>query len=214
MPWPLGCKSVCSITLLLVCLELKPNSIRLSHHPSWVCPGIVIGPSEDRIYSKRHEIENNDPNFHCCWNDNSSCPNWVEHLHKYCGRIPCQLSVKSDSHTLRTTIFASPDKKVTLEISTHPNSLQKHLQDFFHEDVARRTEGGDEINYSVLKNGWFVVSGTNAKGFEFYEKFFLFDEWWINFDFVYPSAQRATYDPMVAKIAKYFVPNLPGEHEH
>jgi len=114
----------------------------------------------------------------------------------------------------RTTIFASPDKKVTLEISTHPNSLQKHLQDFFHEDVARRTEGGDEINYSVLKNGWFVVSGTNAKGFEFYEKFFLFDEWWINFDFVYPSAQRATYDPMVAKIAKYFVPNLPGEHEH
>ena len=108
----------------------------------------------------------------------------------------------------RTTIFASPDKKVTLEISTHPNSLQKRLQDFFHEDVARRTEGGDEINYSVLKNGWFVVSRTNAKRFEFYEKFFLFDEWWINFDFVYPSAQRATYDPMVAKIAKYFFPQL------
>jgi hypothetical protein len=51
----------------------------------------------------------------------------------------------------RTTLFESPDKKVSLEISTHSNSLQKSLQDFFHEDVAQRTEGGDEINYSVLK---------------------------------------------------------------
>jgi len=64
----------------------------------------------------------------------------------------------------RTTLFESPDKKVSLEISTHSNSLQKSLQDFFHEDVAQRTEGGDEINYSVLKNNWFVVSAPTLRG--------------------------------------------------
>ena len=120
--------------LLLICLELKPNSYDYrTHYPSWVCSGIVIGPSEERIYSNRHEIENNDPDFHCCWNDNSSSPNWVEHLHKYCGRIPCQLSVKSDSHTLQRMGI----KRRSLQ----PRAMENH--DF---RLARQESNSGDLN--------------------------------------------------------------------
>ena len=82
-----------------------------------------------------------------------------------------------------------------------------------------RAQGGDHINYSVLKTDWYVISGTNKQGFEFYEKFFALPKvnvtksfkdyvprYWVSFDFVYPYDQRKKYNPMVATIAKGFDP--------
>jgi hypothetical protein len=68
-----------------------------------------------------------------------------------------------------------------------------------------------------------VISGTNQQGFEYYSKTVVFTDHnrgygsdvarFINYDFVYPASQRAIYDPAAVKIAREFVPNLPGSYE-
>jgi hypothetical protein len=37
--------------------------------------------------------------------------------------------------------------------------------------VSGRTDEKATINYTFIKDNWFVVSGTNSLGFEFYTKF-------------------------------------------
>jgi hypothetical protein len=120
----------------------------------------------------------------------------------------------------RTKSFQSADGKVELSVETHPIGEPKSLEQFFNEKLAGRASGGDQIEYSLRKDNWYVISGVNTKGFEFYEKFYKFSDsdgssWYIYFDFVYPHSEHAKYDPMVATIAKGFNPRLPGHnYEH
>jgi len=122
--------------------------------------------------------------------------------------------------TLRTKSFQSADGKVELYVETHPIDESERLEQFFNEKLAGRVSGGDDIEYSLRKDNWYVISGVNTKGFEFYEKFYRFSDpdggsWYIYFDFVYPHSEHAKYDPMVATIAKGFNPRLPGHnYEH
>jgi hypothetical protein len=85
---------------------------------------------------------------------------------------------------------APTDGKVDLYIESHPILEGKSLEQFFNEKLANRTSGGDHIGYTLTKNNWYVISGVNVKGFEFYEKFFVFSDsqadWFIYFDFIYP----------------------------
>ena len=117
------------------------------------------------------------------------------------------------------TLFASTDNQVQLVIDTHANSTGKTIRAFFDEELVKRADGGDHINYSVLKADWYVISGTNNQGFEFYKKFYALPKvniakdyrdympkYWVAFDFVYPYDQRKTYDPMVVTIDKGFDP--------
>ncbi len=127
----------------------------------------------------------------------------------------------SSSQQWRTQTFRSKDKEVSLYLETHSVAEPKSLEQFFNEKLANRTSGGDHVGYVLTKENWYVISGVNARGFEFYEKFFLFTsttgedgDWFIYFDFVYPHSQHKIYDPLVAKIAHDFIPNLPGNHEH
>ena len=92
------------------------------------------------------------------------------------------------------------------------------MNSLFGDEVSRRTQGGDQVQYTFQKDNWFVVTGVNAKGFEYYAKSYFFEDssgrWYISWDFVYPHEQHKLYDPLVATIAKGFIPNLPGQHEH
>jgi hypothetical protein len=105
-----------------------------------------------------------------------------------------------------------------LTISTHWTD-DRTLQDFFNDAVSERTNGRDHINYSTIKDDWCVISGTNSLGFEFYSKWVVFRDGdtgmrrYVTFDFVYPSSQRRIYDPAVAKIAREFVPDMPGHYD-
>ena len=118
----------------------------------------------------------------------------------------------------RNKTFQSPDGKMSLSISTHWTD-DRTLEEAFKDEVAERAKGGDLINYSVLRDSWYVVSGTNSLGFEFYSKRVVFtDEGtgvqrYIIFDFVYPESQRKVYDPAVTKIAREFIPDLPGKYD-
>jgi hypothetical protein len=115
-------------------------------------------------------------------------------------------------------MFVSKDRNVSLEIMTH-FTLERILQDFYNFEFAHRLNGGDGINYWTLRKNWYVLSGTNALGFEYYSKTVVFhdpgsgSQRYIHYDFVYPASQRATFDAAAAKIARKFVPNLPGQYE-
>jgi hypothetical protein len=119
---------------------------------------------------------------------------------------------------IRSRTFESQDGKVSLSIVTH-FTLDRPLQDFYNFEFANRLNGGDGINYWILKKNWYVISGTNALGFEYYSKTVVFKDQgsgsqrYIHYDFVYPASQRATYDAAATKIARKFVPNLPGLYE-
>jgi hypothetical protein len=121
----------------------------------------------------------------------------------------------------RSRSIESKDGKVGIYITESHMEENQTIQDRFNTEFTEQTQGGDSINYSVIKNNWFVITGTNAKGFEFYSKFFAFagdeetpSDWFITFDFVYPHSQHRIYDPMVAQIAHDFVPKLAGNYEH
>ena len=126
----------------------------------------------------------------------------------------------STSSTSAACPAESTDGKVELYVETHPIEESESLEQFFNEKLAGRVSGGDHIEYSLRKDNWYVISGVNTKGFEFYEKFYRFSDpdggsWYIYFDFVYPHSEHAKYDPMVATIAKGFNPRLPGHnYEH
>jgi hypothetical protein len=115
----------------------------------------------------------------------------------------------------RYQLFQAEGGRVALEIYTHPT--EKTLQEFFTDEIARRTEGKDQANYSLIKDNWFVISGTNARGSEFYHKLFVDEDqdghWYIDFDFTYPNSEREKYDPICSRLARSFT-LLPGEHDH
>lgn len=128
---------------------------------------------------------------------------------------PSPGAVATNSSTQwRIKDFRSEDGEVELYVETHSMNTDASLQENLNYEVSNRTQGGDYINYSVIKDNWYVVSGTNAKGYEFYKKYFDSGDWWISFDFVYPRSQHRIYDPMVAKIARDFVPKLAGDYDH
>jgi hypothetical protein len=118
----------------------------------------------------------------------------------------------------RTKHFVSSDGSVELYLEFRPLEDSETLNSFFGDEVSRRTQGGDNVQYTFQKDNWFVITGTNAKGFDYYTKAYFFNDstgrWYISWDFVYPHAQHKLYDPLVTPIAKGFVPNLPGQHEH
>lgn len=118
----------------------------------------------------------------------------------------------------RTKTFESKDGNVSLVISTHwTNGIT--LQQRFNVEMDSRVKEGATVNYSVMKDNWFVVSGTNSLGFEFYTKWVSFGDRntnqarYVTFTFVYPSSQRNVYDPAVSKMAREFVPNMPGDYD-
>jgi hypothetical protein len=117
----------------------------------------------------------------------------------------------------RTKTFASKDGKVSLVIATHwTNGFT--LQQRFRDEIDSRLKEGASLNYSVIKDNWFVVSGTNSLGFEFYTKLVVFGDAnrgetrYITFTFAYPTSQRSVYDAAVTRMAHEFVPALPGDY--
>lgn len=118
----------------------------------------------------------------------------------------------------RTKTFQSKDGNISLVISTHWTN-GRTPQEFFNDEVSARQKEGALINYSVLKDNWFVVSGTNSLGFEYYTKCVVFGDEatgqarYVEFTFAYPTSQRSVYDRAVTKMSREFVPDMPGDYD-
>jgi hypothetical protein len=127
----------------------------------------------------------------------------------------------NSSEQWRSKVFESPDKEVSLVIREHPAEEGKTLNEYFTLWMKDRLEGGT-VGYSLTKENWFVISGVNSLGYEFYEKFYLFpptipgevSDWYISFSFAYPHSARKSFDSIVTKMAHSFTPNLPRGQDH
>ena len=118
----------------------------------------------------------------------------------------------------RTKTFQSKNGDVSLVISTHwTNGVT--LRERFNDEINSRIKEGARTTYSVIKDNWFVISGRNSLGFEFYTKLVMFRDIkrggarYVTFTFAYPASQRAVYDVAVTKMGREFVADLPGDYD-
>ena len=63
---------------------------------------------------------------------------------------------------------------------------------------------GDAVSYKRKGDTWFVVSGVNKAGLEFYSKAYANSSAVTLLRITYPHSQNSTYDPWVTLIEKNF----------
>lgn len=73
----------------------------------------------------------------------------------------------------------------------------------YRDFIVKHLEEGSTITYETRGKNWFVISGTQGDRI-FYEKHLLSHKGEMNEDLViaYPASRKATYDPIVARMAK------------
>ena len=107
--------------------------------------------------------------------------------------------------------FHTPDKSFSLAAYAH----------FFVDDVDSFEDrwqnelksNGDTITYKKKTKTWYVVSGVAKDGTEYYHKLQVNGKNWAAFDITYPHSQHEKYDAWVERIARSFVPFLPGDYD-
>jgi len=110
--------------------------------------------------------------------------------------------------------YHSADHEVSLVAMgshTHPEDLKESLESFWQEELARR---GETVTYKLKRANWYVISGVNPNGYEFYHKAFFYPIYWVEFEITYPHALHDRYDPWVERIAHDFVPVLPDNGQY
>jgi hypothetical protein len=75
----------------------------------------------------------------------------------------------------------------------------------FRDFTIKNLDPGSTITYQASGTNWFVISGTKGADI-FYERHLLSHggEMTEGFVITYPAALKATYDPIVARMAKSF----------
>jgi hypothetical protein len=105
-------------------------------------------------------------------------------------------------------VYASDDGEVQLRL--HFGTDVTDLKKTFQDDIANHQNNEDTVSYSVIKDEWYVVSGVDQHGYDFYTKCYLTASGrYTSFTFSYPHEQHKIYDPMVSVIAKGFKPEGP-----
>jgi hypothetical protein len=110
--------------------------------------------------------------------------------------------------------YHSADHEVSLVAMgshTHLENLKESLESFWQEELGRR---GETVTYKLKRANWYVISGVNPNGYEFYHKVFFYPTYWVEFEITYPHALHDRYDPWVERIAHDFVPVLPDNGQY
>lgn len=106
--------------------------------------------------------------------------------------------------------FTSADGEFEVNVQGHFIQEGQSLDSYYAENIAARK---GTVSYSKKGRSWYVISGTNRKGFEYYEKFFVKDGNWVELHMVYPHSKASMYDSWVEGIEDYFVPFLEGDFD-
>ena len=107
--------------------------------------------------------------------------------------------------------YHSADHKVSLAVKgshTHP---EEFLDNFWQKEINTR---GETVTYKFKKDNYYVISGVNPNGYEFYHKVFFYPTYWLEFEITYPHAQHVVYDIWVERIAHDFVSVLPDNGQY
>ena len=101
-------------------------------------------------------------------------------------------------------VFRSRDGKAEMRAFGRYNALNETLRSALNSAVAGENSTGREVSYKLLKGNFYVVSGRQ-NGKVFYEKTFLKGDTFKTFMIEYDEEERATYDPITARISRSFV---------
>jgi hypothetical protein len=101
--------------------------------------------------------------------------------------------------------FQTPDGRFRIEVYAKPvGSGSEYLNNRFNKELEWF---GRAVTYKVKKPTWYVVSGINADGTEFYSKGYTNGSVLTSFRISYPHAEHQTFDRWVTRIEKNFVPS-------
>lgn len=66
---------------------------------------------------------------------------------------------------------------------------------------------GSSVTYKVKRDDWYVLSGVQSDGTEFYNKSWLLPQGGFTFKATYPHARNSIYDPILERMLKRFRPD-------
>jgi hypothetical protein len=113
--------------------------------------------------------------------------------------IPQGESVNNDGQS-----FLSRNGRTELLVYGSYNSLDQTLREVFEQESGRSAEHPNRVvTYKVLRNDWFVVSGTE-NGRIFYQKTMLRNSTFKSFRIEYDKSEKQTFDPITVFIARSF----------
>ena len=83
------------------------------------------------------------------------------------------------------------------------NALNQPLSAVSANTAARLAGPSGKVTYKVLKQNWFVVSGTNAQTI-FYAKTLYGGDQFKSFELTYSHSAAAVYEPLVSRLNTCF----------
>ena len=113
---------------------------------------------------------------------------------------------KSEPTTDEGRVLLSKDGKAKLLVGAFENADNQSLQDY-RQFLIDGQYTGAAIDYDVIKQRWFVLSGTHD-GQIFYQRVSftcggkLINSWAM----LYPETERKTYDPVLTAISRTYSP--------
>lgn len=103
-------------------------------------------------------------------------------------------------------LWLSKDGRARLIASAGPNEAADGLEGY-RRYVMTEVFSGARFDYAPVGKSWFVVSGTRAAEM-FYERvtFFCGGRLILGWQLIYPTAERAIYDPIIEAIHRSYRP--------
>ncbi|HJZ79716.1 MAG TPA: hypothetical protein VKD91_05205 [Pyrinomonadaceae bacterium] len=100
-------------------------------------------------------------------------------------------------------VFRSHDGAAELRVWGSNNALNQSLAAAYQEAISDLQHDGGSVSYKVMRDNFFVVSGTQGRKIV-YQKTLLRGDVFKAFTFTYPANAKGTYDSITTRIAGSF----------
>ncbi len=142
-------------------------------------------------------------------NEGQLCNSYVNRRFGYKIKFPADLIAGRHPENGAGRSFSTPDKEFVVYTQAHFIQDERNsLDDYWNSEIEALKK---TITYKKKGKSWYVISGVDVEGHEFYKKFSVKGGNCAEFTIEYPHAKNKKYDPWVEKIVKSFVPFVVGK---
>ncbi len=99
--------------------------------------------------------------------------------------------------------FLSRDGRASMLVYGQEDFQAQTLAQFYQEELRSKAHPTRVVTYKVLRDGWFVFSGSESSRI-FYQKTLLRNGEFLTFSIEYDALQKGVYDPIAAAISISF----------
>ena len=124
---------------------------------------------------------------------------YVNQRYDYAIDYPTFLTPQPEAYNGDGRVFTNGDEE--MKVYAMYNVLEQSIQDL-KEFYESSIDGS--IDYSVQKENWFILSGTNSDGNLYYMKTILTDDTEYTVQFTYPKKKKELYNVIVETVSKSF----------